>query len=381
MTPAVRWCGVEIDLDVISANTTRLVDLAAPARVWAVVKADGYGHGAPDVARAALAGGASGLCVALIEEGVRLRRAGIGAPILVLSEQPAESAQLLVEYDLSPTVYSSASIAAIAAAAVDRGRTVGVHLKVDTGMRRVGAEPIDAPRLARLIVETDGVVLAGLSTHLAAADDPAHPATAHQIAVFDEVLAEVAPGPDVLVHIANSAGAIAHPYARRDLVRVGIALYGIDPSEMVPVPVGVRPALRWWARISLVKRVPAGDHVSYGWRHRVDRDTRLATVPVGYADGVPRRYSAVGGEVLVNGRRRRVVGVVTMDQFVIDLGPESADDPVVVGDEVVLIGEQDDAVIRAEEWASRLGTIGYEVVCAVSARVPRSSVGSIVDRS
>ena len=143
----------------------------------------------------------------------------------------------------------------------------------------------------------------------------------------------------------------------------------------------MRPALRWWARISLVKRVPAGDHVSYGWRHRVDRDTRLATVPVGYADGVPRRYSAVGGEVLVNGRRRRVVGVVTMDQFVIDLGPESADDQVGVGDEVVLIGEQGDAVIRAEEWASRLGTIGYEVVCAVSARVPRSSVGSIVDRS
>lgn len=381
MTPAVRWCGVDVDLDVIAANTARLVELAAPARVWAVVKADGYGHGAPDVARAALAGGATGLCVALVEEGVRLRRAGISAPILVLSEQPAESAHLIVEAELSPTVYSASAIESIAAAAVAQGRTVGVHLKVDSGMRRVGAEPADAPGLARLIAATDGVVLAGISTHLAAADDPGHPATAHQFAAFDAALAEVAPGPDVLIHMANSAGAIAHPSARRDLVRAGIALYGIDPSAAVPVPPGIRPAMRWWARISLVKPVPAGDHVSYGWRHRVERDTRLATIPVGYADGVPRRYSAVGGEVLVGGRRRRAVGVVTMDQFVIDLGPDPGDDPVAVGDEVVLIGEQGGAAIRAEEWASRLGTIGYEVVCAVSARVPRSSVGSIADRS
>ena len=381
MTPVVRWSGVDIDLDVIATNTSHLVDLAAPARLWAVVKADGYGHGATDVARASLVGGATGCCVALVEEGLRLRRAGITAPILVLSEQPAEAAPLVVEHDLSPTVYSEAAIAAIAAAAVAQGRCVGVHLKVDTGMRRVGAEPGDAPRLARLIAGTDGVFLAGVSTHLAAADDPSHPATAHQLAVFDTVLAAVAPGPDVLVHIANSAGAIAHPSARRDLVRAGIAIYGIDPSDAVSVPAGVRPALRWWARVSLVKRVPAGDHVSYGWRHRVEHDTRLATVPVGYADGVPRRYSAVGGEVLVNGRRRRIVGVVTMDQFVIDLGPDTGDDPVLVGDEVVLIGEQGDDVIRAEEWASRLGTIGYEVVCAVSARVPRSSVGSIADRS
>ena len=381
MTPAVRWCGVDIDLDAITANTARLVELAAPARLWAVVKADGYGHGASDVARAALAGGATGFCVALVEEGLRLRGAGITAPVLVLSEQPAAAASLVVEHDLSPTVYSAAAIAAIAAAAVAQGRSVGVHLKIDTGMRRVGAEPADAPRLARLIAETDGVRLAGVSTHLAAADDPAHPATAHQLAVFDDAVAQIAPGPEVLVHIANSAGAIAHPSARRDLVRAGIAIYGIDPSDTVPVPAGVRPALRWWARISLVKQVPAGDHVSYGWRHRVEHDTRLATVPVGYADGVPRRYSTVGGEVLVNGRRRRVVGVVTMDQFVIDLGPGSADDPVSVGDEVVLIGGQGDEVIRAEEWASRLGTIGYEVVCAVSARVPRSSVGSIAGRS
>jgi alanine racemase len=377
----MRWCGVDVDLDIVAANVGHLVASVAPARLWAVVKADGYGHGAVGVARAALAGGASGLCVALVAEGVRLREAGIDVPILVLSEQPADAAATIVAHDLSPTVYSEAAIRALAAAAVAAGRSVGVHLKVDSGMRRVGAEPGDVPRLAEFIAATDGVRLAGLSTHLAAADDPAHPATALQLGVFDAVVDAVAPGPGVLVHVANSAAAIAHPSTRRDLVRTGIAIYGIDPSDMVRVPDGIRPALRWWARVSLVKSVPAGDHVSYGWRYRVEEPTRLATVPAGYADGVPRRYSAVGGEVLVNGRRRRVVGVVTMDQFVIDLGPESDGDTVVVGDEVVLIGAQGDEEIRAEEWADRLGTIGYEVVCAVSARVPRSFVGAVAERS
>jgi len=379
--PPARWCGVEVDLDVVAANVGLIASAAAPARVWAVVKADAYGHGAPPVARAALVGGADGLCVALVAEGARLRAAGITATILVLSEQPDESAGAIVDLDLSPTVYSERSIRAIAAVASTRGRSVGVHLKIDTGMRRVGAEPEDAPRLAQLVSDLDGVHLAGLCTHLAAADDPAHRATSRQLAVFDSVVAAVAPAPDVLVHVANSAGALAHPGARRDLVRPGIAVFGIDPSTAVPVPAGVRPALRWWARVSWVKSVPAGDHVSYGWRHRVDSSTRLATVPVGYADGVPRRYSAVGGEVLVNGRRRRIVGVVTMDQLIIDLGPDSADDPVTVGDEVVLIGRQGDEVIRVEEWAARLDTIGYEVVCAVSARVPRSFVGAVADRS
>ncbi|MEY2975482.1 MAG: alanine racemase [Actinomycetota bacterium] len=379
--PPARWCGVEVDLDTVAANVTRLVATAAPARVWAVVKADAYGHGAPAVARAALAGGADGLCVALVAEGARLRTAGITAPVLVLSEQPEDSAGTIVELDLSPTVYSERSIRALAAAASARGRTVGVHLKVDTGMRRVGAEPGDAPGLARLVADLEGVRLAGLSTHLAVADDPAHPATARQLAVFDSVVAAIEPGPDVLVHVANSAGAIAHPSTRRDLVRPGIAVYGIDPSPSVRVPVGVCPALRWWSRVSWVKTVEPGEHVSYGWRHRVAARTRLATVPLGYADGVPRRYSAVGGEVLVNGRRRRIVGVVTMDQLIVDLGPDSPDDPVDVGDEVVLIGRQGDESIRVEEWAERLDTIGYEIVCSISGRVPRTSVGAVVERS
>lgn len=381
--PAVpeRWCGVEVDLDTVAANVGCLVGAVAPARLWAVVKADGYGHGAVAVAQAAVAGGAGGLCVALVAEGVRLREAGIDVPILILSEQPADAAEAIVVHDLSPTVYSESVIRTLAAAAVAAGRSVGVHLKVDTGMRRVGAEPSDAPRLAALIDGTDGVHLAGLSTHLAAADDPAHPATDLQLGVFAAVVEAVAPGPEVLIHVANSAAAIALPDTRRDLVRTGIAIYGIDPSEAVRVPGGIRPALRWWARVSLVKAVPAGDHVSYGWRHRVEAPTRLATVPAGYADGVPRRYSSVGGEVLVNGRRRRVIGVVTMDQFVVDLGPESDDDPIAVGDEVVLIGTQGDEEIRSEEWADRLGTIGYEIVCAVSARVPRSFVGAVAGRS
>jgi alanine racemase len=364
-----RWAWAEVDPSAIAHNVGVLRRVSAPAAVWAVVKADGYGHGAVTVARAARAAGAAGLCVALVQEGVVLRRAGIDGPILVLSEQPPDQLAELVRHDLVATVYSTAGVEALAAVVAGR-RAHPVHLKVDTGMHRVGAQPGEAGRLAAEILARPELYLDGVFTHLAVADEPDDPRTDRQLDRFDAVLDELrAAGIDPgLVHAANSAGALAHPRARRDLVRAGIAVYGIEPGSGVRgLCTELRPALSWRARVSFVKRVAAGEGISYGLRHTFERDATVATVPLGYADGVPRRWSALGGEVLVGGARRRVVGVVTMDQLMVDCG----DDPVRVGDEVVLIGAQEGDRLRAEDWAERLGTIGYEVVCAISARVPR----------
>lgn len=372
---ALRWAWAEIDLDALEHNVRALRREVAPAGVWAVVKANGYGHGAVDVAIAALAAGAEGLCVALVEEGVVLREAGIDVPILVLSEQPADRAPELVRHRLTPTVYSAAGIdavgAAAAAAAVDR---LGVHLKVDTGMQRVGAAPAEAVALAGRIASSPALRVAGVLTHLACADEPGSEANARQLAAFDAVLDELERSGlrPPLVHAANSAAAVALPAARRSFVRAGIAIYGVSPGPGVEHLTGeLRPVLSLHARVSFVKRVRAGSHVSYGWRHRFDRDTTVATLPVGYADGVPRRLGTlpdrVGAHVLVGGARRPIVGVVTMDQLLVDVGENGVE----VGDEAVLIGAQGGERIRAEEWADRLGTIGYEIVCCISARVPR----------
>jgi alanine racemase len=370
-----RWAWAEVDLDAVMANVALLRDRVAPAAVWAVVKAGGYGHGAVPVARAALAAGAEGLCVALLQEGAELRRAGISAPVLVLSEQPPELAPDLVALGLVPTVYTRAGVALVA----DAVRAAWlppypVHLKVDTGMHRVGAAPDDAGALARTIADSPDLVLDGCFTHLAVADEPDDPYTAWQLERFDAVLADLASAgiSPRLVHAANSAGGLAHAAARRSLVRCGIGIYGIAPGPGVAGPAaGLRPALSLHARVSQVKRLPAGARLSYGLRYRLAADATVATVPIGYADGVSRRLSSTGGEVLVGGRRRPIAGVVTMDQLMLDCG----DDEVAVGDEVVLLGRQGDEEISAAEWADRLGTIGYEIVCGIGARVPRHHRG------
>jgi alanine racemase len=382
-----RWSGVEVDLDAIAGNVAALVACSSPAVVWAVVKADAYGHGDVAVARAAVAAGASGCAVALIDEGERLRQGGVDVPVLVLSEQPPEFAARMVTAGLTPTVYTPSGIAALGAAAVAAGVAIDVHVKVDTGMQRVGVSPHGLSDVLAVVHGTTGVRLGGICTHLALADSPDHPATAAQLQEFDRVVDEARErglvDERVLIHVANSAGALLHPVSRRDVVRTGIAVYGIDPSPEVLLDRGqYRAALRWWSRVSLVKEVEAGSHISYGWKHQFASRTRVATVPVGYADGVPRRWSAVGGSVLIGGRERPVVGVVTMDQLMVDLGPDpDGSDQVSIGDEVVLIGHQGDSLLTVEEWARRLGTIGYEVVCAISARVPRSVVGSSPDLS
>ncbi len=368
-TSRLTWA--EVDLAAVRDNVTALRALVAPARMLAVVKADGYGHGAVPVSRAALEAGADGLGVALVEEGVQLRDAGIDAPVLVLSEPVPAAAGVVVEHGLTPVVYTSTGIEALAKAVAvgGRGMPLDVHLKVDTGMSRVGCRMEDAFELAAKVVGLPELRLAGTCTHFAVADEPENPYTRLQIDRFDTVLAMlrsagIDPG---VAHACNTAGALAFPAARYDLVRVGIGVYGVPPATALAGAVALRPALSVKARVAFVKTVPARTGVSYGLRYETDRETRIATVPAGYADGVPRNLGHAGGVVLVHGQRCPIAGTVTMDQLMVDVG----DLPVVTGDEVVLLGAQGDESVTADEWADRLGTIGYEIVCGIGPRVPR----------
>jgi alanine racemase len=362
----------EIDLDAVRANVRTLADLARPAALMAVVKADGYGHGAVPVARAALDAGASWLGVALVEEGAELRAAGIDAPVLVLSEPPPDAAPAVVALGLTPVAYTPAGIEALAKAVADSGaQPLPVHLKVDTGMHRVGCTVDEALALAESISARTELRLEGVLTHLAVADEPDNPYTGEQLDRFDGVLDALrAAGVRFdLVHAANSAGLLSFgDRARFDLVRSGIAVYGVPPAPALADRVALRPAMALKARVSHVKRLPAGARLSYGLRYSMPRDGTVATVPVGYADGVPRALSSTGGEVLVSGARRPIAGTVTMDQLMVDVG----DAPVEVGDEVALLGRDGDAEITADDWAGRLGTVGYEIVCGIGGRVPRT---------
>jgi alanine racemase len=363
---------ITVDLDAVAANAAALVAVADGAALCAVVKADGYGHGSVGVARAALAGGATWLAVALVEEGRVLRDAGIDVPVLVLSEPPPDAMAEAFDAGLTPTLYTLDGVASAARAVAGRPGTApwAVHLKIDTGMHRVGAHPADALEVARRIVDSPGLALGGTFTHLAVADEPGRPETDQQLDRYEQVLADLdAAGIDPGVrHAANSAGALAHPRARFDMVRVGIALYGIAPAPELGDEVALRPAMSLLAEVTMVKQLEAGDGVSYGLRHVFDRPATVAIVPLGYADGVPRRWGLHGGEVLIGGVRRPVRGVVTMDQTIVEVtgGPE-----VRPGDPVVLLGEQAGDRITAQEWADRLDTIPYEVVCGFSVRLPR----------
>jgi alanine racemase len=373
-TTAHRPVWVEVDLGAIGANVRALGQMSAPADLLAVVKADGYGHGAVPVARAARAAGASGLGVALVEEGVELRQAGIDGPILVLSEPVPEAADAVVRHQLTPVVYTSGGIDALAkaVAAAGNGGTQPVHLKIDTGMHRVGCRPEEALELAQQVRAHPELHLEGTCTHFAVADEPDSPYTATQIRTFDRALdalrdAGIDPGSR---HAANTAGAIAWPSGRYDMVRAGIGCYGIAPAPSLASAIELRPALTLKARVSHTKMVPAGAQISYGLRYTTERPARIATVPIGYADGVPRALGHHGGQALVGGKRHPIAGTVTMDQLMLDVGAE----PVEVGDEVVLLGTQDRETITAQEWADRVGTIAYEIVCGIGSRVPRRYV-------
>lgn len=363
----------DVDLDALARNTDALVRRAAPAEVCAVVKADGYGHGAVAVARTVLAAGATRLAVALVEEAAELRAAGVDAPIVLLSQPPPGAEDAAVQLGLQPTVYTAAGIDALSAAAQRHATVCDVHLKIDTGMRRVGAPVAEAVLLARRIVDAAGLRLAGTCTHLALADEPTHPETSRQVARFETALAALAeagidPGTR---HVANTAGLLTDPERLRyDMVRPGIGLYGIAPAPGVDGGVTLEPVMSLRSEVAHVARHPAGAKVSYGHRHTLPVDATVATVPLGYADGVRRNLTG-RLEVVVGGRRRPVIGTITMDQFLVDCG----DDPVSPGDAVVCIGRQGDAQVTAEEWAVLLDTIGYEITCGIGARVPRRHHG------
>jgi alanine racemase len=366
----IRPAWAEIDVDAIARNVGVLVERAAPAAVCAVVKADGYGHGALRAASAALAGGASWLAVALPSEGVELRRAGIDAPILLLTE-PDEWHDV-VWARLTPTVYSEAGVGRLDRGLAGRATPpMGVHLKIDTGMHRVGVAPDEAIKRADLIASCAHLRLDAVWTHCPVADEPDNPFTDTQADRFDEVLADLRrAGHEVpMVHAANSAGTLCHPRLRYDMVRCGIAVYGLEPSPPLRQAVAdLHPAMSLKALVRHVQQIPSGEAVSYGRKRPAPEETVVATVPIGYADGVPRRLFDVGAEVLIGGRRRPLAGTVTMDQILVDCGPGS---PVEVGDEVVLLGRQGGEEITAGEWADLLGTISYEIVCGIGPRVPR----------
>ena len=368
----LRPTRIEVDLGAIRANVTR-IRAAAGTEVCAVVKADGYGHGAPAVARAALEGGATWLAVALVEEGLELRAADIDAPILVMSEPPIAAIPELLAADLTPTAYRAPFLAVLDAAGHERAEPVRVHLKVDTGMARVGIPPEElAERLEQAAV-AHGLVIDGLYTHLARADEPGVATTDEQLAAFARVVDRAAklgirPG---WLHTANTAGALVHPGAAYGMVRAGIGVYGLSPgSEVDAADHGLLPALRLVSEVSFAKRIAAGTPVSYGHRWRAPTDGWLATLPIGYADGVPRALTN-RAQVLLGGRRRPLVGTVCMDQVLVWCD----DHEPAVGDEVVLLGAQGAERIRVEEWAAAADTITYEIVTQLTARLPRHHHG------
>ena len=373
MTLSLRPVWAEVDLDAVAHNVHALRALVAPASVLAVVKADAYGHGALPVARAAIDAGAAMLGVALVEEGVALRHGGVQAPVLVLSEPVAAAADAVVEHRLVPAVYTAEGIDALGAAAARASVRLAVHLKVDTGMHRLGVAADAAAAFTRWAAGLDGVVVSGIFTHFACADDPSPAgvaATDAQLSAFAAVLADLEATGDrpPTVHAANSAAVLARPDAGFDLVRPGIAVYGLPPGPEVPVD-DLRPVLTWRSQVAQVHELGPDEGVGYGHTWRTARPSRVATVPVGYADGL-RRAPATWRHVLVRGACAPLVGRVSMDQISIDV----TDVPGVRrGDEVVLLGRQGNEELSAAAVADWLGTSCYEVVAEILARVPRIS--------
>lgn len=359
----------EVDLDAVRHNVRAMKPPGV--ELMAVVKANAYGHGDVEVARAALEAGAAWLGVALVEEGIALRDAGVRAPVLVLSEFPPGSEKDALAAGLTPTLYSEEGLRALSRAAGAIGRSVGVHVKVDTGMHRFGLYPPPAARELVPALHGAGLAFDGLWTHFARAEED-EDTTRRQLGRFLDEAVELERAGFVprYRHAANSGATLLHPETHLDLVRVGIALYGLEPGPGLGERVGLRPVLSWRSAVSAVRRLPAGEPLSYGHRYRLDRESTVATVPVGYADGYPRALSS-RGEVLIRGRRCRVAGAVTMDHLLVDCG----DLPVEPGDEVVLVGRQGDQEIRVEELAELAGTINYEVVCGIGSRVPREYRG------
>jgi len=367
-----------VDLDAIEANVRRLAAHAPTAQLMAVVKADGYGHGLLPTARSARAGGAEWLGVAQLGEAISLRQNGIGGRLLSWLHVPGTDFGAALTHDIDISVSSAWALREVAAAARGTGRTARIHLKVDTGLGRNGAYGNDFADLVRAAraLEAEGVVaVVGVWSHFAYADAPGHPTVRRQQEGFVEAVRQLerAGGRPEVRHLANSAATLTNPSSHFDLVRPGIAVYGLSPVPDLrdAAGFGLTPAMTLTARLANVKRVPAGQGVSYGHQYTTATETVLGLVPLGYADGVPRNASNVG-PVRAHGTLHRVAGRVCMDQFVLDLGPESTAQS---GDEVVLFGRPGDGAPSAQDWAEATGTISYEIVTRIGPRVQRIHVG------
>jgi alanine racemase len=362
--PASNW--VDIDLSAIAANVRYFKTLSGVA-IMAVVKANAYGHGAVQVAKAALNAGALWCGVARLEEALELRRAGIAGPILLLGYTPDQQVKLAIEQRISMTVWEQPQIDLAAALARQTGRRALLQLKVDTGMGRLGAPSQLAVPLARTLSATPGVVFEGIFTHFARADERQRETSDHQEAFFRQVLADLrAEGLlPVWVHAANSAAGLLRPSSAFGLIRLGVAMYGLHPSGECRLPPELRPALAWKSVLSQVKTLPPGTGISYGHEYVTRASERIGTVPVGYADGFHR---TPGSRVLVGGQPVPVVGRICMDQILVQLDcvPQAQ-----AGDEVVLVGQQGEIRQDADDLARDWGTINYDVVCGIGARVPR----------
>lgn len=379
--PSVLERSAVIDLEAIRHNVRKFVAIASPANVMAVVKADAYGHGAVQVARAALDAGARWLGVAHISEALALRAAGIDAPLLAWLHTTESNFAAAVAAGVDIGV-SGWELDAVVAAAREQERPARIHLKVDTGLGRNGCTIEDWDRLLGTAMEyqDEGLLrVVGIFSHLAVADEPHRPETDEQLAVFREAIAmaeDSGVDPEVR-HIANTPAALSRPDAHFDLVRVGLGLYGLSPFDGQPsAELGLRPAMTVRTLLSNCKRVPEGQGVSYGLRYRTASESTLGLIPLGYADGVPR--VATGAPVRINGSSYPVVGRIAMDQMVVDFGGLSPDAAAELhGAEVVMFGDGTDGGPTADDWAAAAGTINYEIVTRISPRVPRSYVNEV----
>jgi alanine racemase len=363
----------EIDLAALRANVRALRARAPRSALMAVVKSDAYGHGMVPCARAALAAGATWLGTATPHEALTLRDAGVPGRIMCWLWTPGGPWREGIEAGLDMSVSGMWALEEVTAAAKEAGRPARIQLKADTGLGRNGCQPADWPELvaAARAAEEDGLVdVTGLWSHFACADEPGHPSIAAQLGVFHDMLdhAEKAGIEPEVRHMANSPATLTIPEAHFDLVRTGIAMYGVSPGPELGTPAdfGLRPVMTLAASVALVKQVPAGHGVSYGHHYVTEGETTLGLIPVGYADGIPRHASG-RGPVLVAGEWRRVAGRVAMDQFVVDLGGQRIPE----GSEALLFGPGDRGEPTAEDWAQAAGTIAYEIVTRIGTRVPR----------
>lgn len=355
----------EINLEAIKHNIAEIKKiLSSTTRFMAVVKANAYGHGAVAVSRAAAEAGVNYLAVANLSEALELRSAGTQLPILILTESPTSVVDEIIHYGLIQTVYSFSEAKALSDEACKRDKQAFIHLKVDTGMGRVGVSPSEIFALYNKIVSLPNLTIEGIFTHFAKAEDNSDSYTKEQFEKFQNIISRL--NNIKIKHAANSAGTLFHNETHLDMVRIGLMMYGLYPGGGIHRLINLKPALSFKTRVVYVKRISSGLQLSYGGTHTTEKETTIVTLPVGYADGYSRRLSNKS-KVLIRGKRFPIVGTVSMDMILVDV----SDLKVEVGEEVVLIGSQGFETITADELAQLDGTISYEVVCGIGKRVPR----------